>query len=346
MGYLTDMLVLYAEYVVHIFSFLWDPQGRLFLLYLAAAAGFAFFVYKLHKRQRNDGDTGTEGDDQGFLKFLLPKHVWSHPSAWLDVRYFFFHHLIGHFLLFGLLASCTVWTYALVTGGLNLADMARIGDTHTQPADYAIALGYMLVFFMVGDFIAYGLHYLQHKIPVLWEFHKVHHSAEVMHPMSNFREHPIDNLVYKIFIGVGYGVFMGIATSALGYIPSMPAVFGVPVLMFMFNIMGYNLRHSHIWLRWPGVWSKVFPSPAHHHVHHSCHPKHIDKNFAFMFPLWDVIFGTYELPEDNRDVKFGVAGMSQEEMDSCVKLYLVPFKNAFRRLQQQNKRKRALPPAE
>jgi len=55
-----------------------------------------------------------------------------------------------------------------------------------------------------------------------------------------------------------------------------------------------------------GIWSIVFPSPAHHHVHHSCHPEHIDKNFAFVFPVWDLIFGTYFMPDDNRDVKFGV----------------------------------------
>ncbi len=76
--------------------------------------------------------------------------------------------------------------------------------------------------------------------------------------------------------------------------------------MLAFNLLAYNLRHSHIWLRWPGRWSMVLPSPAHHHVHHSCHPDHIDKNFAFMFPVWDVIFRTYHLPEDNRDVKFGI----------------------------------------
>lgn len=339
MGYLWDLAALYAEYVVYFFGFLWDPGERLFLLYLATAALFAFVIFKLNKHHV----TGPEADrdSKSFLAFLLPKHVWSHPSAWLDVRYFFFHHLIGHFLLFGVLAGCTAWGYALVTGGANLADVARLADTQSQASDYAIALCYMVAFFLIGDLIGYTIHYLQHKVPILWEFHKVHHSAEVMHPMSNFREHPIDNLFYKIAIGLGYGVFIGLASNILGYLPSMPAVFGVPVLMFLFNIMGYNLRHSHIWLKWPGVWSKVFPSPAHHHVHHSCHPSHFDKNFAFVFPVWDVIFGTYEMPEDNRDVKFGVAGMKSNEMDSCVKLYVVPFKKAFRRLRPSQKRRAA-----
>ena len=188
------------------------------------------------------------------------------------------------------------------------------------------------VFFVVGDFLAYLTHYLQHKIPILWEFHKVHHSAEVMHPLSNFREHPVDNFAYDVVTGVGYGLFLGAASTFFEYVPTMPSVFGVPILMFLFNLLGYNLRHSHIWLRWPGVWSKVFPSPAHHHVHHSCHPDHLDKNFAFLFPFWDVVFGTYEMPNDNKDIKFGVLGMESMEMDTCTKLYTVPFQKVGKRL--------------
>ncbi|MGI9368264.1 MAG: sterol desaturase family protein, partial [Ruegeria sp.] len=133
----------------------------------------------------------------------------------------------------------------------------------------------------------------------------------------------------------GAGATSGLAFNLIGYTPNLPTLLGVPLIMFLFNIVGYNLRHSHIWLRWPGIWSKVFPSPAHHHVHHSCHPDHLDKNFAFMFPLWDVLFGTYVMPEDNRDVKFGVTEKDRgHELDTCMKLYLVPFKDAWRVLKR------------
>ena len=75
----------------------------------------------------------------------------------------------------------------------------------------------------------------------------------------------------------------------------------------------------------------VFPSPAHHQVHHSCHPDHLDKNFAFVFPVWDVIFGCYVMPEDNRDVKFGVTDKDRgHELDTCLKLYFLPFRDAWR----------------
>lgn len=341
MEYLSDLLALYLVYVVKFFDFLWDPTERIFLLYLLAVLPFAYFVYYMHKRQKKQ-------DQGGFISFLFPREVWSNPSAWLDLRYFLFHKLIGHFIFFVALAGCTAWSFALITGGMNLAELAQIGDAQSSGSDYLTALAYMAFFYLVTDFLGFFMHYLQHKIPILWEFHKVHHSAEVMHPISNFREHPIDNIAYQTLIGTGHGLLIGLAVLLLGYMPSMPTVFGVPVVMFLFNIFGYNLRHSHVWLRWPGVWSKILPSPAHHHVHHSCHPDHFDKNFAFMFPIWDVLFGTYTMPEDNRDVKFGVAGMKSGEMDTCLKLYVLPFKKAYRRVRRSlvGKPAKVLPPAE
>ncbi len=328
MQHVLDLFGLYYSYAVNSLLFIFDANHRLYALYLLSALPFAYFVYHQTLRRAS----GTE--DRGFLAFLFPKEVWSHPSAWLDVRYFFFHKLIGHFLLAGTFVACQAWGFALVTGGSSLAESTLAGERTLTSNDYLIALVYMITIVAVADFTAWFTHMMQHKVPILWEFHKVHHSAEVMHPVSNYREHPVDNLFYLVMIGMTYGISLGLALTVFGYFPNTPMVLGIPLIGFLFNLIGYNLRHSHIWLRWPGVWSKVFPSPAHHHVHHSCHPDHWDKNFAFIFPVWDVIFGTYEMPEDNRDVKFGVTGVKHGEMDSCLKLYYVPFKKSFARLRK------------
>ncbi|WP_420585181.1 sterol desaturase family protein [Ruegeria sp.] len=302
-----------------------DPGNRIYVLYLASSVLIAFGIYVVRRKKALDVFGA-----KSFLGFLFPRKVWKHPSAWLDVRYFFFHMFIGHFLMLTLWAGAAALGYKLASGALTGHEV-----TNAQPLEgwqgVAVTVAFMFVLFLILDFIAFYIHYLQHKVPLLWQFHKVHHSAEVMHPISNFREHPVDNLVYKALIGFGTGAVTGLAFRILGYHPSMPVLLGVPVLMFMFNFFGYNLRHSHIWLRWPGIWSKVFPSPAHHHVHHSCHPDHLDKNFAFMFPGWDVLFGTYVMPEDDRDVKFGVTDKDKgHELDSCMKLYFVPFRDAWR----------------
>ena len=322
----SDFLSYYWGYAAGVFLHFVDPNQRIYFVYIATSIIAAFVVYLIHRRK---GAEGTEAQGS-FLAFLFPKSVWQHPSAWLDLRYFVFHKLIGHFLLFGLLAFMSATCFRWITG----ESIASIPANAGASTSLMLTVGYMAITVLVADLIGYIVHYLQHKVPILWEFHKVHHSAEVMHPISNYREHPVDNLSYSLCIGVGYGAVIGVSYNLIGYLPNTPMILGVPLLMFLFNILAYNLRHSHIWLRWPGRWSMVFPSPAHHHVHHSCHPDHFDKNFAFMFPLWDVIFGTYTMPVDNRDVKFGVAGMKSMEMDSCWKLYAIPFVKAGKRLRK------------
>jgi sterol desaturase/sphingolipid hydroxylase (fatty acid hydroxylase superfamily) len=318
-SYLQDFLA----NIRHVLLMPFDPDSRIYLLYLLTSALFALFVYLRLRKARSD-------DATSFVGFLFPRRVWDHPSAWLDVRYFFFHRMTGHFLVTGGGVFATVAMLMLLTGFEGTPDPETTAVL-TGWQGLAASILFMVVAMVVGDFTAFYVHYLQHKIPLLWQFHKVHHSAEVMHPLSNYREHPVDNLVYTLTIGATYGIVLALAVHTVGYLPDTLSLLGVPIFMFLFNLTGYNLRHSHIWLRWPGRWSMIFPSPAHHQVHHSCHPDHLDKNFAFLLPIWDVLFGCYVMPEDNRDVKFGVTEKDKgHELDSCIKLYLLPFRDAWR----------------
>ena len=347
MQFLSEFFTAFKDHAFHTLIYPLEPKNRIFVLYLATSTLLAFYVYNRISKDRADNPD----QETSFLRFLFPASVWSTPSAWLDIRYFFFHQLIGKFLMLGLTAWAAVLVFGYVTGGV---DFEALPDPVENGAvkDVVLAVIYMFVTLIVVDFIAYVTHYLQHKVPLLWEFHKVHHSLEVMHPVSNFREHPVDNLVYKLLTGAAYGMVAGGAYNIFGYLPSIPSLIGVPILMFAFNAVGYNLRHSHVWLRWPGRWSMVFPSPAHHHVHHSCHPDHIDKNFAFVFPIWDVIFKTYIVPEDNRDVKFGLGNDQAKELTSCMKLYYIPVRDAFRLFRKRPAPEKAVtqppeqPPAE
>jgi sterol desaturase/sphingolipid hydroxylase (fatty acid hydroxylase superfamily) len=316
----SEILGRFSDHALHVLSSPLEPSNRIFVLYLASSVLAAFFVFRAARKRGGEGS---------FLRFLFPRHVWQHPSAWLDLRYFVFHMLIGHFLTLSLAAWGSALAFEVVTGK-PLVEALLHDSNDFSGADLAITLAYMVVSMVVIDLLAFVTHYLQHKLPILWEFHKVHHSAEVMHPISNFREHPVDNFVYKLVNGLGAGVIGGVAVGLFGYMPSVPSLLGVPALMFAFNLLAYNLRHSHVWLRWPGRWAMILPSPAHHHVHHSCHPDHIDKNFAFMFPVWDVVFKTYCMPADNRDVKFGIGEGKATELTTCLQLYFVPFRDAWR----------------
>ena len=320
----------FLDRLLVVLNYPFNSEQRIFVVWLFTSLVFALFVFF---RSSPGVRTGQDGRLRAFGRFLFPPAVWSQRSAWLDVRYFFFHQVFRVLLAEGVLmgaVSAAVFHKSsdvltgLSGGGLTLASEFIWG------LEWACALLAMLL----SDFVAYALHYYQHKNPLLWEFHKVHHSPSVMHPLTNYREHPIDNLFYTLGHGVAIGLSGGVIVWALGYIPATPTIFGVALFAFLFNALGYNLRHSHIWLRWPGKWAYVFGCPAHHHIHHSCHPDHIDKNFAFLFPVWDVVFGTFCLPDDNRTVRFGLGEGQEDIYTSCLALYFLPLKNGLARLRE------------
>lgn len=318
MNSIDTFLESYGAYAVEFFSFLGSSTHRLFIPFILTTLAVAYVIYM---RKKSEGS---------FIEFLFPKSVWSNPAAWLDVRYFFFHGLIGHFFLFGVATSAYVIGILIGTGFAGYAGLENISP-YGPVITYLLAGIALLIVTLINDFMAFYIHYIQHKIPLLWQFHKVHHSGEVMHPLSNYREHPIDNLAYKFIISLVTGITWGLILLALGFTPTSLNILGLSIFALSFNLAAYHLRHSHIWLKWPGIWSKVFASPAHHHVHHSRHPDHLDKNFAFIFPIWDVLFGCYHMPEDNKDVEFGIVEDSSE-LNSCVNFYVIPFRDAYRLL--------------
>jgi sterol desaturase/sphingolipid hydroxylase (fatty acid hydroxylase superfamily) len=300
------------------------PSQRIFWLYLGSSGILAFYVFYVGARLTPARDTSVSA----FIRFLFPEDVWRNPSAWLDIRYFFFH-LIFRVTIYGMfLTGILELVSRMVAVAPHVIDVRAL-TPDSDVTDLALSTLYMFGLIAFVDFVGYAIHYVQHKSPLLWEFHKVHHSLEVMHPLSNYREHPIDNIVYAVGTGAAYGLFIGLSGNLFGYVPGLPLILGVPVLMFAFNFLGYNLRHSHVWLRWPGRWSMLFASPAHHHIHHSCHPDHVDRNFAFIFPCWDVLFRTYHLPETNEDVQFGISADYVNEFKSCLGIYFIPFRNAL-----------------
>ena len=306
-----------------------NPEQRIFIVWLLTSLLFALFVFLQSRPGVSNKNTGVPG---AFFRFLFPKEVWSHASARLDVRYFFFHQFFRAYLEGAVMTTVSAMVFQQSSALLlSLNDQSpRLAAAWVWGLEWAYILGTVFL----SDFVAYGLHRWQHTNPLLWEFHKVHHSAPVMHPFTNYREHPVDNIFYALGHGLTIGLSGGCISYCLGYVPAMPTVYGVVLFSLLFNALGYNLRHSHIWLRWPGKWASVFGCPAHHHIHHSSHPEHINTNFAFMFPVWDVVFGTFCLPDDNSKVKFGLGDGQEAVYTSCLRLYFLPPKKGLFHLKE------------
>src|SRR5665213_3606005 len=97
----------------------------------------------------------------------------------------------------------------------------RIGTPALGAAGVPMRILYTLVFFIAYDFGRFVAHSVQHDVPVLWEFHKVHHSAEVLTPITAFRAHPVDLALMAwgsaLATGLATWGFQRVAGVSIGY---------------------------------------------------------------------------------------------------------------------------------
>ncbi len=298
-------------------SFPLTPGNRLHVFYVGTCLLLAAGLYLKMKRSGQISVSLSE--------YLFPKKIWRSQSAWLDVRYFFFDQTLSILTYGSIFTGMAGLTFAMSNDWFQ----PRFGNVAVDTGLHPSLLGFLfaLITVAVTDFVLFFVHYMQHKVPLLWEFHKVHHSAPVLHPLTAFRTHPVDKIIPAALRGFSVGILTTGTLALLGHVPSAPTLFGISAIALAHDLLGRNLRHSHIWLRWPGKLNYLFSAPAHHQLHHSSHPDHLDKNFAVMFPLWDLLFGTYVHPISNKDVQFGLGDQYKNEFKSCLDLYLVPFIN-------------------
>ncbi len=141
----------------------------------------------------------------------------------------------------------------------------------------------------IGDFLGYWTHRLFHRRR-LWNFHAVHHSSKQLDWLSSVRVHPFNDLLMKI------------ATAAplvlLGF-SSLAVVSIIPFLTLLAILIHANLDWDF------GPLRSIVASPVFHRWHHTDEAEARDKNFAGLFPVWDVLFGTYYMPKDRLPQHFG-----------------------------------------
>ena len=184
---------------------------------------------------------------------------------------------------------------------------------------------YTIALFTVSDFSRYWLHRFLHTIPFLWEFHKVHHSAKVLTPITFYRVHPVENLLFGFRYSLSIGLVTGVFIYFFGAMIDIYSILGVNILVFAFSLFGSNLRHSHVPFAYPKVFEKIFISPKQHQIHHST--KHFDKNFGGYLAIWDNVFGTLKFSNDVKVLKFGLRKSQMNDYNSILALLIKPFKN-------------------
>jgi len=276
------------------------PGSSFSLLSLGAALIVALAFWRLRRGRRGLPPLRV------LRRALFPRR-WLGPSMRADVGFF----LLNTFATAGLIG------WGVFSGGaISRAVAATLGAAFgTAPPLHAPSVlrnGAMtLALFLAYEFAYWVDHYLKHRIPLLWEFHRVHHTAETLSPLTVFRMHPVDSLVFVNILALAIGATDGALRHVFGAGTQEWAWSDTNAILVVFVFAIVHLQHSHIDMRFGGWLGRLVLSPAHHHIHHSTLPEHFNSNLGSCLAVWDWMFGTLVLPQPRMTpLRFGadVAG--------------------------------------
>jgi sterol desaturase/sphingolipid hydroxylase (fatty acid hydroxylase superfamily) len=175
-----------------------------------------------------------------------------------------------------------------------------------------------LIDVLVLDLSLYWFHFYAHKNPLIWKFHEIHHSDNILDSTTGLRIHFTEPVIALLF--------------------KLPAIFilAIPVKIYILyeiilTIVGV-FHHSNI--KVPLLIDKyvgaVIALPSTHCVHHHATPRDTNSNYGFVFLFWDVLFGTLNKVERQKNWKYG---LKYAEDKAFIKLLYYPFTNKhFRNL--------------
>jgi sterol desaturase/sphingolipid hydroxylase (fatty acid hydroxylase superfamily) len=238
------------------------------------------------------------------LRALFPRRIVESKSNQADIGYLFFNVFV-----FGVVFGWAVLSYQSISNGVIAVLVSLFGPISptTLPA-YVPRIVITAMLFLSYELGYWFNHWLSHKVPLLWEFHKVHHSAQVLTPLTNFRVHPVYTWIFANILAFSAAIANGIGNFMFGDTAYQYALSDTNIILVLFIHAYVHLQHSHVWISFRGVLGRILVSPAHHQVHHSDNPKHFDKNFGSCLALWDWMFGTLYVPQKEREpLTFGFA---------------------------------------
>ncbi len=278
--------------------------GKFSLASLLSALCIATLYLGVKRRRR-----GKELRAKVLLRALFPKRLRQSRSGRTDIGYFFFNAFV-----IAMMFGWAVLSYHVVNNATNEALAAAFGPMHPAALTEAQSAAVLTVVLFVAYELGYWIdHYLSHNVPALWEFHKLHHSAEVLSPLTNFRVHPVETIIFNNILALVMGGAGGVANYWLGNGIQPFTIDGSNVIVVAFFFLIGHLQHTHFWIAFTGVWGRILLSPAHHQIHHSTDPAHFNKNLGSFLAIWDWLFGTLYVPGKAREkLVFGVEPKSAD----------------------------------
>ena len=221
------------DFFSNIFEHFIDPRKRVFVGYLAISILIALIWLVFFKRVNLKNS----------LKFIFDKKIWFSSSSKADFLVFVINRIISISISPVLITQLVIAT--AIFYWLHEISWLSSGSFQNTPVQVVVFL-FTLFIFLLDDFSKYWVHRWMHKWPILWALHKVHHSAEVLTPMTVYRTHPLEGIVFTLRGTFTQGVSISTFIFFFGNNVDLFTVLGANVLLFLFNTAGSNLRHSHI----------------------------------------------------------------------------------------------------
>ena len=225
------------------------------------------------------------------LLFVVLELIWPlrqqklfRRGIWNDVIYLIFNgHYLG--LLVGGALAYLIQSIPEINAMLDFRLMANI----PVAAQFLLLLG-------MFDFLQWCIHNCLHRVPFLWEFHKVHHSIEEMDWIGNWRFHAFEVFLYQLLL-YPFAALMRFDVAAMFWYGALSTFIG-------------HFAHANVSFR-IGSLRYILNSPEMHAWHHA-HPEAgpVNKNFGITLSIWDWLFRTAYAPE-SQPSRLGFHGIEQ-----------------------------------
>ena len=219
-------------------------------------------------------------------------------------------HLLQNVLFQATFVLCNIFWAAFTVLCIEWLNRHHVGLFFMMeiPVWIKLILGVVIL-----DFVTYWFHRAAHRIPLVWRFHRVHHSDTTMDASTSFRGHPLESIFWFGLNGIVGSAIFGLEPIVLGF-------------YFLIVTPFFFLEHSN--LRFPTWLDKtvglVLTTPNLHRIHHEQDQQYTDSNYADIFILWDRLFGTFKYkPVD--EINFGLKEFEKDEQQRFWYLFKSPF---------------------
>ena len=214
-----------------------DPRKRVFLGYLFLSIFIALFWLQKKKNL----------SFKNALIYIFNKRIIFSKSSQSDFKIFFINRIFLIFVSPLLITQLAIAT--IIYHYLHSISWLEFG-MFVQTPKFVIVTTFTTFIFVLDDFSKFIIHRWMHQWPILWSLHKVHHSATTLTPLTIYRTHPLEGIIFTLRGSFTQGISISSFVFFFGNNVDLYTVIGVNVFVFSFNVAGANLRHSHIGIRY------------------------------------------------------------------------------------------------